>query len=120
MFSVFKVLFWRALGAEWTRAPVPAGHASYAYVERIEPCGNRIVDMGGGTIADARADGTDLAFGVGEHFCIGTHLARLEARVMFEAILERRQDLELAGPVARLRSNLIDGVKHIPLKFRGQ
>ena len=31
----------------------------YSYVERIEQCGNRIIDMGGGTIADARADGTE-------------------------------------------------------------
>lgn len=31
----------------------------HGYVERIEQCGNRIVDMGGGTIADARADGTE-------------------------------------------------------------
>ncbi len=61
-----------------------------------------------------------LAFGVGEHFCLGTHLARLETRVMFEGILERMHDLELAGPVSYLRSNLIDGVKHIPLKFDGK
>ena len=60
-----------------------------------------------------------MAFGVGEHFCIGTHLARLETRVMFEGILERMHDMELAGPVSYLRSNLIDGVKHIPLKFSG-
>lgn len=60
-----------------------------------------------------------LAFGIGEHFCIGTHLARLETRVMFEAILERMHGLELSGPVSYLRSNLIDGVKHIPLKFTG-
>ena len=36
---------------------------------------------------------------------------------MFEGILERMHDLELVGPVSYLRSNLIDGVKHIPLKF---
>ena len=60
-----------------------------------------------------------LAFGVGEHFCIGTHLARLETRVMFDAVLDRMHDLELAGPVSYLRSNLIDGIKHIPLKFTG-
>ena len=38
------------------RAPAP-GERMHGYVERIEQCGNRIVDMGGGTIADARADG---------------------------------------------------------------
>jgi cytochrome P450 len=64
-----------------------------------------------------RKDNHRLAFGVGEHFCMGTHLARLETRVMFEGVLERMHDLELAGPVALLRSNLIDGVKHMPLKF---
>ncbi len=64
-----------------------------------------------------RSNNHHLAFGVGEHFCIGTALARLETRVMFEGILERMHDLELAGPVSYLRSNLIDGVKHIPLKF---
>ena len=38
--------------------PAPEGDRLYHYVERIEQCGNRIVDMGGGTIADGRADGT--------------------------------------------------------------
>ncbi len=62
-------------------------------------------------------DNHHLAFGNREHFCIGTHLARLEARVMFEGIIERMHDMELTGPVSYLRSNLIDGVKHISLKF---
>jgi len=57
--SVVRFLFWQTLGVERTRSPVPAGDPIYAYVERIEQCGNRIVDMGGGTIADARADGTE-------------------------------------------------------------
>ncbi|MCH2172460.1 cytochrome P450 [Myxococcota bacterium] len=64
-----------------------------------------------------RTSNNHLAFGVGEHFCIGTHLARLETRIMFEGILERMHDIELAGPVSYLRSNLIDGIKHIPVKF---
>ncbi|MDJ0851068.1 MAG: cytochrome P450 [Myxococcota bacterium] len=64
-----------------------------------------------------RRDNHHLAFGVGEHFCIGTHLARLETRVMFEGILERMHDIELSGPVSYLRSNLIDGIKHMPIKF---
>jgi hypothetical protein len=38
--------------------PVATDDRVYSYVERIEQCGNRIVDMGGGTISDARADGT--------------------------------------------------------------
>ena len=49
---------WKTLRAERDGKPLPAGHPIYSYVERIEQCGDRIVDMGGGTIADARADGT--------------------------------------------------------------
>lgn len=40
------------------KPPEPSSRFS-TYAERIEQCGNRIVDMGGGTVADARADGTD-------------------------------------------------------------
>lgn len=58
VFSIVRFLFWNALGAPRTRTPVPAGERIYSYVERIEQCGNRIVDIGGGTIADARADGS--------------------------------------------------------------
>ena len=61
-----------------------------------------------------------LAFGVGEHFCLGTHLARLETRVIFQEIVAQMHDMELAGPISYLRSNLIDGVKHIPLKFTAE
>ena len=57
--SIVRFLFWKTLGAPRARAPVPAGDRIYDYVERIEQCGNRIVDIGGGTIADARADGTE-------------------------------------------------------------
>jgi len=50
---------WRTLRAERAGAPVPPDDPILSYVERIEQCGDRIVDMGGGTIADARADGTE-------------------------------------------------------------
>jgi hypothetical protein len=50
---------WKTLRAERAGEPVPDDDPIYTYVERIEQCGNRIVDMGGGTITDARADGTE-------------------------------------------------------------
>jgi len=49
---------WKTVHAERGGKPAPADDRLYRYVERIEQCGNRIVDMGGGTIADARADAT--------------------------------------------------------------
>jgi cholest-4-en-3-one 26-monooxygenase len=64
-----------------------------------------------------RTPNDHLAFGIGEHFCLGASLARLEIRVMFEELLRRLPDIELAGPVARLRSNFINGIKHMPVAF---
>ena len=58
-----------------------------------------------------------LGFGIGPHFCLGANLARLEIRIMFEALLRRLPYLELAGPVQRLRSNFINGIKHMPVRF---
>jgi cholest-4-en-3-one 26-monooxygenase len=55
-----------------------------------------------------------LAFGIGPHFCLGANLARLEIRVMFEELLRRLPDIALAGPVERLRSNFINGIKRMP------
>ena len=64
-----------------------------------------------------RTPNDHLAFGIGPHFCLGSHLARLEIRIMFEEVLRRMRDMELAGPVARLRSNFIAGIKHMPVRF---
>lgn len=64
-----------------------------------------------------RSPNEHLAFGRGEHFCIGAHLARLELRLMLEAVLREMPDIRLAGPVERLRSNLIAGIKHMPVQF---
>jgi cholest-4-en-3-one 26-monooxygenase len=58
-----------------------------------------------------------LGFGIGPHFCLGAHLARLEIRIMFEELLRRLPDIELDGPIARLRSGFLNGIKHMPVRF---
>ncbi len=65
-----------------------------------------------------RTPNAHVAFGGGgPHFCLGASLARLEGRVMFEELLRRLPDIELNGPVSRLRSYFINGIKHIPVKY---
>ena len=59
-----------------------------------------------------------LGFGVGEHFCLGAHLARLEIEVAYKYLLPRIQEVELAGPVDRLHSSLVGGIKHLPLRYK--
>ena len=58
-----------------------------------------------------------LTFGIGPHFCLGNFLARLQMRVLFSEVLWRLPDMELAGPVQRLQSNFINGLKHMPVRF---
>ena len=58
-----------------------------------------------------------LAFGIGEHFCLGANVARLEMQIMFRHLVERLRHVELAGPVERLRSSFLGGVKHMPIRY---
>jgi cytochrome P450 len=59
-----------------------------------------------------------LGFGVGEHFCLGSHLARLDLRVFWRQFAERVVELEPAGPVELLHASFVGGPKHLPVRFR--
>ncbi len=59
-----------------------------------------------------------MAFGAGgPHFCLGANLAKMEIRIVFEELARRMPDINQAGQVERLRMNLVDGVKHMPVRF---
>ncbi len=59
-----------------------------------------------------------LGFGMGEHFCLGANLARLELRAIFRELAERLEEVELAGPYERMRSSFLGGVKRMPIRYR--
>jgi methyl-branched lipid omega-hydroxylase len=56
--------------------------------------------------------------GPGPHFCLGAHLARREILVMFRELFRRLPDLEITGAPDQLRSAFINGIKHLPVRFR--
>ncbi|AYF79092.1 cytochrome P450 [Nocardia yunnanensis] len=58
-----------------------------------------------------------LSFGLAQHFCLGVHLARLEGRVFFEELLARFRDIEQTGQSRRIRSNLNNGLKSLPVRL---
>lgn len=64
-----------------------------------------------------RTPNPHLGFGIGEHFCLGSHLAKLEMRILFEELLRQMPDVELAAPPRRLRSNFIHGIKELQIRF---
>ncbi len=59
-----------------------------------------------------------LAFGRGEHVCLGAHLARLELRCLLEQLRERLETIETTGPVARVRSSFVGGIKRAPIRWK--
>ena len=84
--------------------------------------GNRDEEVFGPTAGEFRIDRpiepAHLSFGVGEHFCLGASLARLEARLMFEGILARWCDIEPAGQAEVLRSTVMNGLVRLPVRVR--
>ena len=65
-----------------------------------------------------RSPNRHLSFGIGEHFCLGAHVARVELRVAFRHLIGRLVDAELASPIERLRSSQVGGIKRLPIRYR--
>ena len=62
-----------------------------------------------------RASNRHLTFGFGRHACLGNDLARIELRAILRQVLDRFPNIALAGPVQRLRSNFVGGIKRMPV-----
>ena len=58
-----------------------------------------------------------LAFGVGEHFCLGASLARMELRIFLEELGRRLRSVEPAGPRAHTAATFVGGYKHLPIRW---
>ena len=59
-----------------------------------------------------------VAFGAGEHYCIGAHLASLELECLFRILLPRIEHVELSGEPQRLFSSILGGIKHLPVRYK--
>jgi len=59
-----------------------------------------------------------LGFGIGEHFCLGAHLARRSQRALFGELSRRLEHVELAGEPEWIRSSFVVGLKHLPIRYR--
>jgi hypothetical protein len=59
-----------------------------------------------------------LAFGVGEHYCLGANLARKTTGALMRELIPRLEHVELTGKPQRTASNLVPGLKHLPIRYR--
>jgi cholest-4-en-3-one 26-monooxygenase len=64
-----------------------------------------------------RSPNPHVSFGIGEHYCLGARLARIELECVLRELVTRIPALELAGPIERLRSTVIGGVKRMPVRM---
>jgi cytochrome P450 len=64
-----------------------------------------------------RSPNPHLALGRGSHFCLGAPLARMEIRLVLEAMLDLVEGIEVTGPVEHSRSNKHSGVRHLPVRL---
>jgi cytochrome P450 len=65
-----------------------------------------------------RSPNNHLGFGIGEHFCLGSHVARLELAIAYKHLLPRIDEIEVSGPIERLASSLVGGVKRLPIRYK--
>ncbi|MGH7879625.1 MAG: cytochrome P450, partial [Candidatus Binataceae bacterium] len=65
----------------------------------------------------ARAELPQLGFGTGQHYCLGARLAEMQLRIFFTEFLQRYPHAEPAGPVRRMRSNFVAGIKEMPVRL---
>jgi cytochrome P450 len=66
-----------------------------------------------------RTPNEHVTFGPGgPHFCLGAHLARLETKILFQELIPRLRSIEIVGPVERIRSNFVNGIKRMPVRVR--
>jgi cytochrome P450 len=95
--------------------PIPAGDSvllSYPSANRDEDVFDRpdVFDVG-------RDPNRHVAFGFGAHYCLGTHLARMEARALYKELAPRLRSIELAGEPAYMETLFVGGPKHLPIRY---
>ena len=59
-----------------------------------------------------------VGFGHGEHFCLGSHLARRSQRALFAELARRLEHVELAGEPEWIQSSFVVGLKRLPIRYR--
>jgi linalool 8-monooxygenase len=65
-----------------------------------------------------RAEPPHVGFGIGQHYCLGARLAELQLRIFFGEFLKRYPNAEPCGPIRRMRSNFVAGIKEMPVRLR--
>ena len=58
-----------------------------------------------------------IAFGAGEHLCLGNRIGQFQIRVLYEEILARFPEIEVISEPTRIPSNFLDGISHLKVRI---
>jgi len=95
--------------------PIRAGEAVALFLSSANRDETVFADAGAFRID--RRPNPHIAFGFGPHVCIGAHLARMEMRALFRALLPRLEAADLAAPPSRTQSTMVTGIASLPVRF---
>jgi len=75
------------------------------------------IDRASEFLVDRKDSKRHLSFGLGKHFCMGSRLAEMQLRVVWEEIVKRFRFVEVAGEPMRVRSSFIRGFTELPVRL---
>ncbi len=81
--------------------------------------GNRddsVIERADEFLIDRKNSKQHLSFGWGVHFCVGSRLAEMQLRILWEEILARFREVEVVGEPVRVRSNFVKGFTKLPVR----
>jgi cytochrome P450 len=112
--------FMRTAAADVEIAGVPVAQGDWIMINYVAANHDPAVFENPRRFDAAREHNRHAAFGAGAHQCLGLHLARLEMRILFDALLDRIEQVELAGEPKRAKSTFVGGLKTLPLRIKAQ
>ncbi len=104
------------------QGPIRAGRAQSLGIDQDHVSGygpSRRAPVPAGPAPSQTSRGVARAFGVGPHFCLGAHLARLETAEMLRHLLRRAPEMTIGDPT-RVGSNFVNGIARLPVENAGQ
>jgi cytochrome P450 len=76
-----------------------------------------VIDRANEFLIDRKNSKQHLSFGLGVHFCMGSRLAEMQLRVLWEEIMKRYREVEVVGEPVRVKSSFVKGFAELPVRL---
>ena len=76
-----------------------------------------VIERANEFLIDRKNSKQHLSFGLGVHFCMGSRLAEMQLRVLWEEIMKRYREIEVVGEPVRVKSSFVKGFAALPVRL---